>query len=693
MKDKLLEGSGNVEELEELLQNLDSVRLTIEKFLSRGTAVQVDGPDLGAPFPKAPSLQSVEFDKAADEESLLSDIFQKLCAIEPSVDVSNGYSCAAIDIFRIKSFAAAAAPDPDEERCLNKIIEVLVANDQSSTKCINFQKFKDAAETIQRAKGQRVEWAGRLGLEAALARYLPVGTLSDPLAGIRMMDDTQIIEACTNFAKYDLVRLFKKALLAMRRKKVDGVETTNKKFVDSGGIIAKYATLEEFQQGPEMLLGNPNPRLMEGMEVEHCKRGSANKLLLTPNYGLCTKSLWEWFWAVDADGTGKDFEIKSSTNLNAAWTSKSELRKSKVEPPDDLKERLSHNGKYPGEIGDLIVELEARIIIRKTNADSSGKIELKDFDENLKRIFNPEENLRWQSLISQATVNESGANQIELKLVLPVPKSRGLEEKLIDIACAQAGVGDSSRVTVTICERFSLFCRFLDPAHLEARLKVMRAADLMQLEKDFEDELSGTVPLLGSLVQESAKDLRHCLAQLVKVNGENSSARKELIESTIASFKRQTSAWSKYNVVRRQGRSRIRDINEFFMFEGLDMDIKKRIRDAKLRTEEFLALFLYTGPLYVLYNAVLRSFPQHLVDLLNDGAESGYDQQQHPAVYGNRFLQFSFLLLMWRLCSVSDAVSGHVVFQSRFETTIFIISSGIVKLARFTKVSSSLCSQ
>ena len=211
-------GSGNVEELEELLQDLDSVRLTIEKCLSRGTTVKVDDSALGAPFREASSLHSGEFSKDADEEGLQSDI-QKICAIEPSVDVSKGYSSVELDNFQTKSFAAAA-PDPDEESCLKQIIETLVANDQLTKKCINFEKFKDAANTVQRAKGQRVEWAGRLGLEAALARYLPVGTLSDPLVGIRMMDDTQIIEVCINFARNDLARLFKKALVVMGREKV-----------------------------------------------------------------------------------------------------------------------------------------------------------------------------------------------------------------------------------------------------------------------------------------------------------------------------------------------------------------------------------------------------------------------------------------------------------------------------------------
>jgi hypothetical protein len=71
--------------------------------------------------------------------------------------------------------------------------------------------------------------------------------------------------------------------------------------------------------------------------------------------------------------------------------------------------------------------------------------------------------------------------------------------------------------------------------------------------------------------------------------------------------------------------------------------------------EEILALSMYTGPLYVLYNAVLRGAPAVMVELLNAGHAAPADEAR--PVYGNRF-----------------------------ETTLFVICSGITKLSRFTRV-------
>jgi hypothetical protein len=68
---------------------------------------------------------------------------------------------------------------------------------------------------------------------------------------------------------------------------------------------------------------------------------------------------------------------------------------------------------------------------------------------------------------------------------------------------------------------------------------------------------------------------------------------------------------------------------------------KPEAKRAALKKEEVTALRLYTGPMFVLYNAVLRSFPKILVDVL-DG--NGY------------------------------------------ETTIFTIASGIIKLSKVTGI-------
>jgi hypothetical protein len=70
-------------------------------------------------------------------------------------------------------------------------------------------------------------------------------------------------------------------------------------------------------------------------------------------------------------------------------------------------------------------------------------------------------------------------------------------------------------------------------------------------------------------------------------------------------------------------------------------DVAERVKAAELNTEEVIGLRLYTGPLYILYNCILREFPKPVLNLLD----------------GNKF-----------------------------ETTIFAICSGLSNLSRTTQI-------
>ncbi len=50
----------------------------------------------------------------------------------------------------------------------------------------------------------------------------------------------------------------------------------NSKFSLEGAWVGKFATLTNFFTGPEALIGTPNPKVMEGMEAEHCRRKNAD---------------------------------------------------------------------------------------------------------------------------------------------------------------------------------------------------------------------------------------------------------------------------------------------------------------------------------------------------------------------------------------------------------------------------------
>jgi WD40 repeat protein len=69
----------------------------------------------------------------------------------------------------------------------------------------------------------------------------------------------------------------------------------------------------------------------------------------------------------------------------------------------------------------------------------------------------------------------------------------------------------------------------------------------------------------------------------------------------------------------------------------------KLSQDAKLREEEIIAIVLYTGPMFEVYNCILRQYPKERFDMFKDG-------------------------------------------DNLFSTTIFVLVSAIQKIARFTRI-------
>ena len=59
--------------------------------------------------------------------------------------------------------------------------------------------------------------------------------------------------------------------------------------------------------------------------------------------------------------------------------------------------------------------------------------------------------------------------------------------------------------------------------------------------------------------------------------------------------------------------------------EGQDMSPQKCLNNNELTEEEVIAVALYTGPMFMLYNAALRQAPAHIYNLLKftkaDGSE------------------------------------------------------------------------
>jgi hypothetical protein len=157
---------------------------------------------------------------------------------------------------------------------------------------------KRAARRVPRVAGQRMEWAGSVGLDAALARHLPPGTLDDGLAGLRAMSPAEEQQAVAAFLEDAKVRI----LEALRQVRVatgsKSAAEANSKF---DGFEGSFASLKDFHAGAEatLQLGYPNPDTMKGIRLEHTEHPSVARLFVTPNYRITTSLAVEHAWAAD----------------------------------------------------------------------------------------------------------------------------------------------------------------------------------------------------------------------------------------------------------------------------------------------------------------------------------------------------------------------------------------------------------
>jgi len=158
---------------------------------------------------------------------------------------------------------------------------------------IDFQYFTQILRELPRIRGERVQWASTLRLEAELARFLIVGDITDGLKGLKTMSDAEtdqhIKDVCSCFSA-QLPAILKSGLDKLKQSTCfNAMEFINTKFSLDGAFVGNFADLQNFHDGPEKLLGAPNPLAGPGIKREHCERPSANKYFTTPNYNITTR--------------------------------------------------------------------------------------------------------------------------------------------------------------------------------------------------------------------------------------------------------------------------------------------------------------------------------------------------------------------------------------------------------------------
>jgi hypothetical protein len=170
--------------------------------------------------------------------------------------------------------------------------------DQSFPAEISFEEYKSIFNDLPRVHGQRAHWASSLRLDLELARYLKVGDPFDGLQGLRdigteMVDD-YVRDLCDKFSKA-LPRIIKKGISQLSHTGAVVEKYHNSKYsMDSSAYIGDFASLEHFYDGPDNLIGYPNPEVEKGCHLEHCNRKNAYVTFTSSNYGITTYPALEW---------------------------------------------------------------------------------------------------------------------------------------------------------------------------------------------------------------------------------------------------------------------------------------------------------------------------------------------------------------------------------------------------------------
>jgi hypothetical protein len=549
------------------------------------------------------STNRKEFDSIIDDEELLRNFFD-------TIDTQHNQ---LVTLSQIDEFFRN---ETDQLGFIEALKVVL--NDSGEDTELDFARFKAAAQKVPRVRGQRVSWAASIGLDAAFAKYLKVGSLSDPLKGVKEMSDQEMLAACFEFFRSDLSRMAIEARDALTHIATSlDPERTNQKFSGTGGaMVASFATLDDFQKGPEGLLGYPNPKLMEGMEIEHCLRASARRFLLTPNYDLVTRTEWEWNYSVH--GGAQDV-------------------------PADLQARFSKTGgRFPGEFGDVLSELEVAFHVRRdarggtldalnTPASLEAAV-LRQLSAAHELLPDEEAQLRGIRVLRPAEANRRG-DGFEMALVVPLSARLAVDSatpaEIRRLLCSAIGADPAGDVVtgVALRGRTSRFCEFVECRALVAG--VVDDASVAEMERrlaaceDIPDAGECRPPLDAASAQEhaaaverhrraldAARGLLQALGSEDHLGGPAAQAdaggqrrqgsppaaadaagvRGAFARALGAAFDEQSRAWRACGRLRKQGRGRPPRIGEFVQRLRARPAVREKLDRSRLRQEEVLTL-------------------------------------------------------------------------------------------------------
>ena len=572
-----------------------------------------------------PYGNNIRFDARVDDDEVLLKFFRELDTNQ------NGK-------IEMEELQASQLLSKKENSEMAKVLE-----EELGTKEIDLLALKTAVRRVPRVAGQRTAWVRSIGLDTALARHFPPGTLDDELRGIKESLDDDMIDQALQAFSIDAARMVKDAVRRLKSSQVSSnAVQANSKF--EGFFEGSFANLSDYHKGAEetMNLDYPNPRIEEGILTEFTKHPSSRRLFMTPNYQIVTCLLIEYWWA-------KDPSVDDV----------------------DLKNMLANIGRtqsiYPGEVGDtffeslvsLEINIDARIVASRSLAsDKSVDTELgvrlkRDLQEDTEILITEEEKVRgiqilnhaefiqWkaQSLlekiddVQRQVQKEQDQGIILIGIILPMSEAEARDRlatfdvKVEDISrpfCAGKDLSLLSKRLALVSCRQSSYVKSIDlkafrkhfvatsPPAADMEKEICEERLKQELKRDFIEALQS--------ISDPA-DLNKVLRNIYKLWGidylQPQTGTAALIEAAATNLTEiemeerwdRLAQWVALFRRRIQGRKRLG-------LRKLKEQQKERIERFDLQDGEVLALHLYTGPCFVPFNSIYRKFPPHMVKLL-----------------------------------------------------------------------------
>jgi hypothetical protein len=310
-------------------------------------------------------MRNVRFE-VDDDDEMLSRTFNEL-------DTSkNGYLSYA----ELKAGLSQQKDHFSASFAIEKLLartEIEMSQSTEISKSIDVKLFKEMCSHSPHIKGQRLEWVKSLDLNACLASKLRVGVLWDGLLGLKEMETTDILTACSEFSKEVVAMVVKQhSVLKDARDAVDtcvqGDEweeaaSQMSRFRDEpGAVVGKYGDENTFYGGLESQLGTADPYILKGILNEHLHNEDSHSGFMASNYGIYTTPGIEFarlFGNVeDINDFSPSFEEASSSEYNGP----SAIELNAIEEELNIcKEKFkmmqyTRSATFPGDIGDKLIE-------------------------------------------------------------------------------------------------------------------------------------------------------------------------------------------------------------------------------------------------------------------------------------------------------------------------------------------------